>query len=617
MTRTKETIMTKEIILGIDLGTTNSVVSVVEDVKGVTKHRILENFEGKNTTPSVVAFKNDEIIVGDAAKRQLVTNPDAFASIKRLMGQKTKVKLSSGKEYTPEEISGFILAHLKEYAEKKLGKKVSKAVITVPAYFDNTQREATKNAGRVAGLEVMRIINEPTAAALAYGLEQDKKEERILVYDLGGGTFDVSILELDNGTFEVKATSGDNHLGGDDWDEEIVEWLVENIRKKYSYDPRVEKQAMKRLKDEAEKAKIALSSSLEADIIIPFLAINSSGPINVELKLTRAEFEKITDHLVERTRGPIRKALSEAGLSATDIQQVLLVGGSTRIPAVQKLVEHELGRVPNRSINPDEVVAAGAAIQGGVLAGDVSDVLLLDVTPLTLGIETLGGVATPLIAKNTTIPVTKSQVFSTAADNQSEVTIHVVQGERSMAADCRSLGSFNLTGIQAAPKGVPQIEVTFSIDANGIVKVSAKDKNTGREQEITIKDSGQLTEEEVQKMVKEAEESREADAKRKSEVELIIKAEALVNQFEKGLQESGDSIDAKQKEETQKQIDELKKLIQEKNYSELKTKIETFEKMAEMFAQQAAAKKAENSSSENNDSSTNSQNTEEVEVKVS
>lgn len=392
--------------------------------------------------------------------------------------------------------------------------------------------------------------------------------------------------------------------------------MVENIRKKYSYDPRVEKQAMKRLKDEAEKAKIALSSSLEADIIIPFLAINSSGPINVELKLTRAEFEKITDHLVERTRGPIRKALSEAGLSATDIQQVLLVGGSTRIPAVQKLVEHELGRVPNRSINPDEVVAAGAAIQGGVLAGDVSDVLLLDVTPLTLGIETLGGVATPLIAKNTTIPVTKSQVFSTAADNQSEVTIHVVQGERSMAADCRSLGSFNLTGIQAAPKGVPQIEVTFSIDANGIVKVSAKDKNTGREQEITIKDSGQLTEEEVQKMVKEAEESREADAKRKSEVELIIKAEALVNQFEKGLQESGDSIDAKQKEETQKQIDELKKLIQEKNYSELKTKIETFEKMAEMFAQQAAAKKAENSSSENNDSSTNSQNTEEVEVKV-
>lgn len=609
--------MTKEIILGIDLGTTNSVVSVVEDVKGVTKHRILENFEGKNTTPSVVAFKNDEIIVGDAAKRQLVTNPDAFASIKRLMGQKTKVKLSSGKEYTPEEISGFILAHLKEYAEKKLGKKVNKAVITVPAYFDNTQREATKNAGRVAGLEVMRIINEPTAAALAYGLEQDKKEERILVYDLGGGTFDVSILELDNGTFEVKATSGDNHLGGDDWDEEVVEWLVENIRKKYSYDPRVEKQAMKRLKDEAEKAKIALSSSLEADIIIPFLAINSSGPINVELKLTRAEFEKITDHLVERTRGPIRKALSEAGLSATDIQQVLLVGGSTRIPAVQKLVEHELGRVPNRSINPDEVVAAGAAIQGGVLAGDVSDVLLLDVTPLTLGIETLGGVATPLIAKNTTIPVTKSQVFSTAADNQSEVTIHVVQGERSMAADCRSLGSFNLTGIQAAPKGVPQIEVTFSIDANGIVKVSAKDKNTGREQEITIKDSGQLTEEEVQKMVKEAEESREADAKRKSEVELIIKAEALVNQFEKGLQESGDSIDAKQKEETQKQIDELKKLIQEKNYSELKTKIETFEKMAEMFAQQAAAKKAENSSSENNDSSTNSQNTEEVEVKVS
>lgn len=395
--------------------------------------------------------------------------------------------------------------------------------------------------------------------------------------------------------------------------------MVENIRKKYDYDPRVEKQAMKRLKDEAEKAKITLSSSLETDIIIPFLSISSSGPINVELKLTRTEFERITDHLVERTRGPIRQALKEANLSPSEINQVLLVGGSTRIPAVQKLVEHELGRVPNRSINPDEVVAAGAAIQGGVLAGDVSDVLLLDVTPLTLGIETLGGVATPLINKNTTIPVTKSQIFSTAADNQSEVTIHVVQGERTMAADCRSLGSFNLTGIQPAPKGVPQIEVTFSIDANGIVKVSAKDKNTGREQEITIKDSGQLTEEEIQRMVKEAEESREADTKRKSEVELVIKAEALIHQFEKGLQESGDSIDEKQKEETQKQIDEIRKLIEEKNYTELKEKIETFEKMAEMFAQQAASKKASESEPKEdaNKSAGDGEEVEDVEVKVS
>lgn len=396
--------------------------------------------------------------------------------------------------------------------------------------------------------------------------------------------------------------------------------MISNIRQKYNYDPRVEKQAMKRLKDEAEKAKISLSSSLETDIIIPFLAIHSSGPINVELKLTRTEFERITDHLVERTRGPIQKALSEANLSPSEINQVLLVGGSTRIPAVQKLVEHELGKVPNRSINPDEVVAAGAAIQGGVLAGDVSDVLLLDVTPLTLGIETLGGVATPLINKNTTIPVTKSQVFSTAADNQSEVTIHVVQGERPMAADCRSLGSFNLTGIQAAPKGVPQIEVTFSIDANGIVKVSAKDKNTGREQEITIKDSGQLTEEEIQRMVKEAEESREADAKRKSEVELVIKAESLVHQFEKGLQESGESIDEKQREETQKQIDEIKKLIEEKNYAQLKEKIETFEKMAEMFAQQAAAKKTSEEAQpkeETTKSAGDGAEVEDIEVKVS
>lgn len=361
---------------------------------------------------------------------------------------------------------------------------------------------------------------------------------------------------------------------------------------------------MKRLKEEAEKAKISLSASLETDITIPFLAINKNGPINVELKLTRAEFERITDHLVERTRGPIRKALEDAGYKAADIHEVLLVGGSTRIPAVQRLVEHELGKVPNRSINPDEVVAAGAAIQGGVLAGDVSDVLLLDVTPLTLGIETLGGVATPIITKNTTIPVTRSQIFSTAADNQSEVTIHVVQGERSMAADCRSLGSFNLTGIEAAPKGVPQIEVTFSIDVNGIVKVSAKDKKTGREQEITIKDSGQLSEEEVTRMIREAEESREADAKRKSEVELIIRAEGLVNQFEKGLQESGDSIDQRQREETQKQIDEIKKLIEEKNYEELKTKLETFEKMAELFAQQAAANKNDEGNEPDNDEAT-------------
>lgn len=519
--------MAKEIVLGIDLGTTNSVVSIVEG-KNPT---VLENPNGKRTTPSVVAFKNGEIIVGDAAKRQVETNPDTIISIKRLMGTNKTVK-ANNKEYKPEEISAMILSYMKDYAEKKLGQKVSKAVITVPAYFDNAEREATKNAGRIAGLEVLRIINEPTAAALAFGLDKNKAM-KVLVYDLGGGTFDVSVLDLEDGTFEVLSTSGDNHLGGDDWDNEIVKWLTKEIKTKYSYDVSKDKYALARLKENAEKAKIDLSNQSVVQINIPFLAMSANGPINVELSLKRSEFEAMTSHLLDRTRKPIEDALKEAKLSANDIHEVLLVGGSTRMPAVQDMVKRTLGKEPNRSINPDEVVSIGAAIQGGVLAGHIDDILLLDVTPLTLGIETLGGVATPLIPRNTTIPATKSQVFSTAADNQTEVTISVIQGERQMASDNKMLGRFNLTGIEAAPRGVPQIEVTFSIDVNGITKVSAKDMKTQKEQTITIENSSKLSEEEIQKFIKDAEANKEADAKRKEEAETIVRAESLIDQVKK------------------------------------------------------------------------------------
>ncbi|AAZ43763.1 molecular chaperone DnaK [Mycoplasmopsis synoviae] len=584
--------MAKEIVLGIDLGTTNSVVSIVEG-KNPT---VLENPNGKRTTPSVVAFKNGEIIVGDAAKRQVETNPDTIISIKRLMGTNKTVK-ANNKEYKPEEISAMILSYMKDYAEKKLGQKVSKAVITVPAYFDNAEREATKNAGRIAGLEVLRIINEPTAAALAFGLDKNKAM-KVLVYDLGGGTFDVSVLDLEDGTFEVLSTSGDNHLGGDDWDNEIVKWLTKEIKTKYSYDVSKDKYALARLKENAEKAKIDLSNQSVVQINIPFLAMSANGPINVELSLKRSEFEAMTSHLLDRTRKPIEDALKEAKLSANDIHEVLLVGGSTRMPAVQDMVKRTLGKEPNRSINPDEVVSIGAAIQGGVLAGHIDDILLLDVTPLTLGIETLGGVATPLIPRNTTIPATKSQVFSTAADNQTEVTISVIQGERQMASDNKMLGRFNLTGIEAAPRGVPQIEVTFSIDVNGITKVSAKDMKTQKEQTITIENSSKLSEEEIQKFIKDAEANKEADAKRKEEAETIVRAESLIDQVKKALEAQGDKADAKTKEESDKLIKELQDLIDKKDIPTLKAKLEEVENMMKNFAnfaQQANATKDQSS----------------------
>lgn len=590
--------MAKEKIIGIDLGTTNSVVAIVED----KEPKVLESPSGKRTTPSVVAFKNDEIVVGEIAKRQLETNPNTVASIKRLMGTGKTVNIND-KNYKPEEISAMILSYLKEYAEKKVGSKIEKAVITVPAYFNNDQREATKIAGKIAGLEVLRIINEPTAAALSFGLDKQNKEQKILVYDLGGGTFDVSILELHDGTFEVLSTSGDNFLGGDDWDHVIVNWIKDNIKKEHSFDISKDKMGMSRLKEAAEKAKIDLSGSESTQITLPFLAITESGPLNVELELTRSEFEKMTSHLVDRTRKPIEDALKEAKLKASDLDEVLLVGGSTRIPAVQKMVEHTLGKIPNRSINPDEVVAIGAAIQGGVLAGDISDVLLLDVTPLTLGIETEGGIVAPLIKRNTTIPVTKSQVFSTAADNQTEVSIVVVQGERQFAKDNKTLGQFNLSGIDPAPRGVPQIEVSFSIDVNGITMVTAKDKKSNKEQTITIKNSSKLSEEEIEQMIKDAESHKEEDKKRKEEKTTIIRAESLINQMEKSLEDAKD-MDEKMKEQTSKEIASLKEMIEKKQIDELKVKLDQIEQAAQMFANQAA-QQAATSTQTGNDSDGN------------
>lgn len=578
--------MAKEKILGIDLGTTNSVVAIVED----KETKVLENPSGKRTTPSVVAFKSDEIIVGEIAKRQLETNPNTIASIKRLMGTNKTVK-ANDKEYKPEEISAMILSYLKEYAEKKLGHKVNKAIITVPAYFNNDQREATKIAGKIAGLEVLRIINEPTAAALSFGIDKKDKEQKVLVYDLGGGTFDVSILELHDGTFEVLSTSGDNHLGGDDWDHVVVDWIKENIQKEHNYDISKDKMAMFRLKEAAEKAKIDLSGSESAQITLAFLAMTENGPINVELELKRSEFEKMTAHLVDRTRKPIEDALKEAKLKIEDLDEVLLVGGSTRIPAVQRMVQQTLNKVPNRSINPDEVVAIGAAIQGGVLAGDISDVLLLDVTPLTLGIETEGGIVAPLIKRNTTIPVTKSQVFSTASDNQTEVSIVVVQGEREFARDNKVLGQFNLSGIDPAPRGIPQIEVSFSIDVNGITTVTAKDKKTNKEQTITIKNSSKLSEDEVEQMIKDAEAHKEEDKKRKEEKTTVIRAESLINQMEKSLVDAK-GLDEKTKEQTEKEIASLKEMIEKNQIEELKTKLDQIEQAAQMFANQAAQQAA-------------------------
>jgi len=552
-------------IIGIDLGTTNSCVAIYE---GDTA-KVITNREGDRTTPSVVAFKNDEIIVGAAAKRQMITNPNTVHSIKRIMGTSKKEKVN-GKSYTPEEISAMILGDLKKTAEEYLGEKVTRAVITVPAYFNDAQRQATKNAGKIAGLEVERIINEPTAAALAYGLDKQENNEKVLVYDLGGGTFDVSILELGDGVFEVLSTSGNNELGGDDFDNRIMEHLVETFKKENGIDLSNDKMAMQRLKDAAEKAKKDLSGVTSTQISLPFLSQGEDGPLHLELSLTRAKFEDLCGDLFEDTLEPVRKALKDAGLKKTDIDKVLLVGGSTRIPKVQELIKNELGKEPSKGVNPDEVVAMGAAIQGGVLTGDVNDIVLLDVTPLSLGIETLGGVCTVLIPRNTTIPTSKSQVFSTAADNQPAVDIHILQGERSMAADNKTLGRFQLTNIPPAPRGVPQIEVTFDIDANGIVNVKAKDLGTNKEQSITITASTNLSDEEIDKMVKEAEENKANDEKRKEEADVRNEAEQAIFATEKAIKDLGDKVDSKDKEKAEKEIEELKEALEGEDVEKIK-----------------------------------------------
>jgi molecular chaperone DnaK len=570
-------------VIGIDLGTTNSCVSVMEGQDA----KVITNPEGARTTPSVVAFKNGEIQVGDVAKRQAITNPNTVSSIKRHMGDNTYRVDVEGKKYTPQEISAMILQNLKKTAEAYLGETVDKAVITVPAYFNDAQRQATKDAGKIAGLDVLRIINEPTAAALAYGIDKQDKEKTVLVFDLGGGTFDVSILSLADGTFEVLATAGDNVLGGDDYDKMVMDWLVDEFKKETGVDLSNDKMALQRLKDAAEKAKKDLSGVTSVEISLPFISMSpTAGPLHLNRTLSRAKFEDLTRPLTERCLGPVRRALKDAKLTPKDLDEVLLVGGSTRMPAVQELVKRELGKEPNKSVNPDEVVAMGAAIQGGVLTGDVKDVLLLDVTPLSLGIETLGGVSTVMIPRNTTIPCSKSQVFSTAADNQPAVDIHVLQGERPMAADNKTLGRFQLADIPAAPRGVPQIEVKFDIDANGIVNVSAKNLGTGKEQKITIQSGSGLSDAEIERMVKEAEENAESDKKRKEEADLLNEANQLIFQTKKSLNDL-QNVDPTEKANAESLCEELQKAIDSHDLNLVRTKKEELEKVAQDIAVKA------------------------------